>query len=251
MGTVMLKDSVVRDNLTTHAGGGIDSDGIVFSSRSAVSGNVASGEGGSIRSYGTLILVGSTVSGNRSGNYGGGIANHGDLALDNSTVSGNWAANGGGGLSSSGPYYTVSLNSSTVASNTAPAGGGVSNMSSSVMLQDTIIAGNSGGDCDGTLTSAGYNLIGSSAGCTFTPAVGDRVNVDPKLGPLEGMPGWHPLLAGSPAIDAGNPVGCTDHLDQPLWRDQRGFPRFGRCDIGAYEYGWMEVFRIYLPMVRK
>ena len=48
------------------------------------------------------------------------------------------------------------------------------------------------------------------------------------------------LPIGSPAIDAGNPSGCTDGQGQPLKTDQRGKPRpdkedTGGCDIGAYE----------------
>jgi hypothetical protein len=45
------------------------------------------------------------------------------------------------------------------------------------------------------------------------------------------------LLPGSPAVDAGNPAGCTDPSGVLLTTDQRGFPRPSgpRCDIGAYE----------------
>jgi uncharacterized repeat protein (TIGR01451 family) len=45
----------------------------------------------------------------------------------------------------------------------------------------------------------------------------------------------HGLLPGSPAINAGNPTGCTDQNGNLLAHDQRGKPRFGRCDMGAYE----------------
>jgi hypothetical protein len=49
-----------------------------------------------------------------------------------------------------------------------------------------------------------------------------------------------PLLTGSPAIDTGNPSGCTDGRGHLLNTDQRGMPRpdkedTGGCDIGAYE----------------
>jgi hypothetical protein len=46
------------------------------------------------------------------------------------------------------------------------------------------------------------------------------------------------LLAGSPAIDAGDPAGCTDNFGKVLSADQRGTarPQGPRCDIGAYEY---------------
>ncbi len=48
------------------------------------------------------------------------------------------------------------------------------------------------------------------------------------------------LPSGSPAVDAGNPNGCTDNLGHLLKTDQRGQPRpdtedTGGCDIGAYE----------------
>ena len=55
----------------------------------------------------------------------------------------------------------------------------------------------------------------------------------------------HALVAGSPAIDAGNPGGCRDNSGALLQTDQRGFPRnvdgnsdgTARCDIGAVEFG--------------
>ena len=45
--------------------------------------------------------------------------------------------------------------------------------------------------------------------------------------------------AGSVAIDAGNPTGCTDQFGAPLTTDQRGEARpFGTaCDLGAFERG--------------
>ena len=48
------------------------------------------------------------------------------------------------------------------------------------------------------------------------------------------------LLPGSPAIDAGNPSGCTDGHGHLPTTDQRGMPRPDKedsagCDIGAFE----------------
>ena len=79
------------------------------------------------------------------------------------------------------------------------------------LLRNSILAGNTASDCSGPVTSAGYNLIGSTAGCTFTPGAGDQIGVDPKLATLADNGGptqTIALLPGSPAIDAGNPGGC-------------------------------------------
>jgi len=72
---------------------------------------------------------------------------------------------------------------------------------------------------------------------------GDLNNTDPLLGSLQNNGGptqTMALLSGSPAIDAGNPAGCTDGLGHLLKTDQRGMPRpdpedKGGCDMGAYE----------------
>ena len=71
---------------------------------------------------------------------------------------------------------------------------------------------------------------------------GNVVGQDPLLGPLQDNGGptqTQALLADSPAIDAGDPSGCTDDLGAALTTDQRGFPRpvNGLCDMGAFEYG--------------
>jgi hypothetical protein len=85
-------------------------------------------------------------------------------------------------------------------------------------------------------------LIGSTIGGSgFRTDLGDLINIDPQLGPLQdnGGPTWtHALLAGSPAIDAGDPTVVYD----PNEYDQRGAPYARvdvlggqRIDIGAYE----------------
>jgi uncharacterized repeat protein (TIGR01451 family) len=200
-------------------------------------------EGGGILNRGALTLNNSTISHNSAiySSSGGGIYTFAALTLNNCTVSSNTASSGGG-IFAYGGVSIVVLNNSTVSGNTASAnGGGVRLMGHSVTLQNSILAGNtasSAPDCSGIIDSAGYNLVGNTSGCTFTPAVGDLTNIDPQLGPLTGAADasrYHPLLPGSPAIDVGDPAGCTDHLGNPLETDQRGLPRFGRCDIGAYE----------------
>ncbi len=173
--------------------------------------------------------------------YAGGIANGGTLTINNSTISGNGTGGrndtvDGGGIYSGG---TRTINNSTISGNNT---GGILNNGKAATFQNSIVANNGlGGNCRGTLTSNGYNLS-SDKTCNFNNT-GDLNNTDPKLGQLGyygGPTETMPLLSGSPAIDAGNPSGCTDGLGHLLKTDQRGKPRpdkedTGGCDMGAYE----------------
>jgi hypothetical protein len=97
--------------------------------------------------------------------------------------------------------------------------------------------------------------------------MGNITGASPNLGPLQnngGLTFTQALLAGSPAIDAGNPAGCLDQTGLPLTTDPRGFIRpvdgdgnsVSVCDMGAYEdnppgdstpmTNW-----IYLPIIQK
>ncbi len=93
--------------------------------------------------------------------------------------------------------------------------------------------------------SLGYNLISHYAPpCGISGGTQDKLNMAGLTGPLQNNGGptfTNALLPGSPAIDAGNPVTCTDNLGATLHNDQRGYPRPAngtgttRCDIGAFE----------------
>lgn len=195
------------------------------------------GGGGIFHAGGTLTLNNSSVSENviLGGFSGSGIYTNGTIVLNNSTVSSNRGGNGEG-------IYTfvggIALNNSTISGNE---GYGIANQAGIVTLKNSIIAGNGPvGDCfndggyAGTVTSEGFNLIGTNLNCTLTTT--DLVNVDPVLSTFLPMQGYHPLRAGSPAIDAGNPAGCTAQDGTLLTSDQRGVDRVDTCDIGAYEY---------------
>ncbi len=91
----------------------------------------------------------------------------------------------------------------------------------------------------GPVISSGYNLIGSTVGCTGLIAT-DVTGKSPNLSGLADNGGptqTHLPFAGSPAIDGGNPAGCAGLSGATLTVDQRGRSRpFGaRCDIGALE----------------
>ena len=98
------------------------------------------------------------------------------------------------------------------------------------------------GDCSGAINSGGNNILYNTSSCTVN---GSATLVEPMLGPLAYNSGPtlnHALLPGSPAIDAGNPGGCTNNLGGILTTDQRGLTRpvngssAVRCDIGAFEF---------------
>ena len=160
---------------------------------------------------------------------------------------------GVGGLFNEGTPMTIT--NGTVSANTVTCsgigctavGGGLHN-NGIMMLQKTIVAKQLAGPDrvnTGTLTSSGCNLD-SDITCQLTPP-SDKPNVtSPLLGPLQdngGLTQTHALLPGSPAIDGGDPAGCTDNLGAPLTTDPRGFARpqdghgDGRaiCDLGAYD----------------
>ena len=192
-----------------------------------------------------------TVSANRAQtDCCAGIYAVAPVTLNNVTVSGNIADECCSGITAT-PSAPLSVNNVTVTGNTGNAdnagaedGAGLVDTGGGITTSNTISTGNivgtgsSGADCFGTVTSQGYNLIGSTADCTFIPGPGDILAADPKLGPLADNGGPHPTHAlgkGSPAIDAGNPA-IARVEDGPACEstDQRGVPR-KKCDIGAYE----------------
>ena len=265
-GIFTLTNSTVISNTAAFDGGGIYNQGIMTLANSLLDGNTADSYGGAIYNQvgGVLTIATTTISGN-SGGKGGGMINGGTFTIANSTINDNIASCCGGGIENEGTgditnstisgndadsdggivHYgpsKLTVTNSTISNNTANFAGGIRRHSGTLELNSTIIAGNIasiGPDCRGVLTSLGHNLIGTSDGCSFTPASGDLVNVDPKLGPLQDNGGptlTHALLPGSPAIDAGD----DSVLGPPhnLTTDQRGEPRRqgAHVDIGAYEF---------------
>ena len=266
---VTLSKVTIRNGHARFYGGGIYKVGTLQITDSIVTANFAgaircyefcAAWGGGIYNYAgaTMVISKSTIANNLA--YlscsqfrcyvalGGGIANEGQLTVTDSTVTGNTARyvfNGtstgfGGGIYNDNGGIVV-INSSTISGNTAfGSGGGVSN-GSTVYLQNSIVANNSRGNCSGTMTSKGYNLS-SDKSCNFN-GPGDMNHINPMLGALQNNGGptqTQALLPGSPAVDAGNPSGCTDGHGHLLKTDQRGMPRpdpedTGGCDMGAYE----------------
>ncbi|MEW5985891.1 MAG: choice-of-anchor Q domain-containing protein [Chloroflexota bacterium] len=268
-GSMRLQNSFVTDNVVEGqraTGGGAEILGSTFViENSQITGNVARGSaidvgGGGLYLDDSGVISGSTISSNRVEGLANSLGGGGIYApftpvvtIINSTISGNEAlGQKGGGIATSGD---IQFYNSTVTANVAGEGQGGGlyiPFASSSILHNTIVAGNdTGGDCVGTAISAGYNILGDETGCAFTPAAGDQVGtagnpIDPLLGPLQdngGPTATHALLDGSPAIEMGNPAGCTDDQGNLLTSDQRGYTRpvdgdgNGNivCDIGSFE----------------
>jgi hypothetical protein len=236
-------------NGRANLGGGIFNAGTLTVSNTTVSGNIgrgggSAGMGAGIANAGTVTITMSTISGNTvsgpfGAGFGGGLWNIGTAIVTNSTLSGNTATSVGGGIENEG---NLRVNNSTIAANTGKYGGaGIDNYSGTSTLANSVVANNSGGNCYATISSNGYNLSSDST-CNFN-GPGDLNNTNPMLGPLQnngGLTQTMALLPGSPAIDSGNPSGCTDDQGHLLKIDQRGLPRpdtedAGGCDRGAYE----------------
>jgi len=256
--TLTLNNCTVTGNSTIGTdGGGIANEGTLMLLDSAVTNNDAAativegstpdegdyylgGNGGGIENGGTLNISNSTIAGNTAnfGN-GGGVDNNGSMTATNVTIAGNSATEGyDEGSPEFSPYYV------------GGAGGGIHG---SGVLLNTIVAGNSAStdnDVAGSFDQAGTtgnNLIGDlNADATgFTVANHDQFGTDSHpipvtsvLNALGNNGGDTPamaLVAGGPAIDAGNDAVLQAPYN--LTTDQRGDARLSgqHVDIGAYE----------------
>jgi hypothetical protein len=218
--TVTGTSSLTVDKLTLSGGNG--------------AGAISNGNGGGIFvDGGTLALTNSTVSGNSAATGGGGGVYNvaGTMTVTNSTFSGN-SSNAGGAIANIG---TLTLVNATLSANSGgSSGGGIHNVGTA-NSKNSIIAGNTASgspDFSGTLTSQGYNIIGTSTGTTVAgDTTGNQLNVNPLLAPLGyyGGPTYtHPLTSGSTAINPASSNGAPA-------TDQRGAARVGTADIGAFE----------------
>jgi hypothetical protein len=246
-GTLTIEDSTVRDNTAFGNGAG---------------GFEGKASGAGISNNGTLNLIRSTVSGNEAAASGGsgfnvaegaGLANGNagttKVTIDRSTISGNTTAATGPGASRTGGGVTVygsffSIVSSTIAANSAQTGANLAINFAGATVQNTILAQPLGGaNCNGTVTSAGYNLTDAS-GCGLTQPT-DQAGVDPKLSPAGLADNGGPtktiaLLEGSPAIDKGlssageaaDQRGLTRPVEIPGVANAEGGDG---TDIGAFE----------------
>jgi len=260
---------VTGGTISGNSGGGLFAvaaatlNGVVISDNSAGNGLRV---GGNFPTNVFNCLIANNMNFDSGGFGGGGIYNFGSVNVVNTTVSGNSTRGSGGGIVSFNATLTA-LTNVTVTNNRSdsdnsggePAGGMVS--SGSVVLKNTIVAGNFRGPLPSTIpddtqflinSSSSFNLIGTCNDCGLTDGVNNnRVGVtNPLLGALAdngGLTRTHALLPGSPALDSGNNSFITSPpFSGPPFTDQRtaGFARIvdgpdadttDTVDIGAYE----------------
>jgi hypothetical protein len=251
--TVLVDHTLVSGNSSLF-GGGIYNMGRITLTDSIISDNAESG----IVNYLQLTSSGCTISGN---SRGGLQARNGDAQVVNSTFSGNSADQGGGILVQTNAF--LELTSVTITGNAAngtgaaQGGGGLAVVGAGrAILRNTLIAGNVsatvGPDVNGNVLSLGYNLVGAaddSQGWGMRDLTGSSsAPLDPHLGPLQDNGGptpTHALLAGSPAINRGDPALF-------LALDQRGTVRFHMginppVDIGAFDANAIHALRLVAP----
>ncbi|MEO6318013.1 MAG: choice-of-anchor Q domain-containing protein [Acidimicrobiales bacterium] len=261
--SVLIAASTFSGNQATESGGAVflyetESDSLIVDT--TISGNIADGDGGGIAFYyyegadSTLTIERSTISGNTAGERGGGAflqLYNGGVDIVNTTISGNTAGQEGGGIflygDDSAELY-LDVRQTTISGNTASTGGGIFLYYGGASLDGVIIANNiatdgvadlDAGDSEvDPVAAVQFSLIEAPIGeaVDLNDGGGNLLGVDPILGPLAangGLTQTHALLAGSPAINTGDPASAG------LATDQRstGFARIvaGRIDIGAFE----------------
>lgn len=209
--------------------------------------NGANGYGGAIYNAGTNATINCTFfenealggyggdgSGGTTGGtggaggsaWGGGIYSTSQIGLTNCTFDLNAAFAGGGGTG--GPP------SGATGANGTFTGANVVRNNGTFTLKNSIFAGGAsyGGNGNGTFVDAGENISDDSS--ITLNGTGSHSSTNPNLlsalsyygGPTPTLP----ILAGSPAINAADSTAAPKY-------DQRGFPRVGAPDIGAFENG--------------
>jgi hypothetical protein len=266
--TLTLRNTTISNNNSQGGpAGGVSNDaGTATLVLCTISGNSASGVGG-VSNGGTMTLQNCTISGNSGPNFIGGVFNSGTMALQNCTVSGSNGSYAGGVYNSVDGVLTIE--NCTITQNRASVRvGGLDNEGTfGATLHNSIVADNfrGAGDEESDIVAvfplnvtSSHNLIGvavgGGGGLGITNGVnGNQVGVaNPGLGPLAdngGVTRTHALLAGGPAIDAGDNNHVPpdtfdldgDGVSEQLQFDGRGFA-FARIvgavvDIGAFEHG--------------
>ena len=256
--SVRFENMTIRNGNATGNGGGIcNGTGTINVFNCTLQNNHSLSMGGGIYNKGICVVRNSTFSGNKANSCGGAYAGNASVKdeITNSTFFNNSGFSGANG----GAIFFASIDSSdfyvtncTIANNSTGAsggeGGGIFIMGGKLSIKNTILANNqkAGSDNDffqdmTIINDNGYNIVEVSSGYTFS-GTGDltgtdlTLNLSPALGNNSTNNGTQTLklTSGSVAINAGD-ASPNGEVAVPT-KDQRGFNRNRRTDIGAYEY---------------
>jgi hypothetical protein len=259
-GKLTLRNSVVTGNHSIFNGGGIKNDGGSLTiSNSTVSDNTAEQNGGGIFNTvsSTLIVNNSTVSGNTANGVnsitdgtangdGGGIYNAGNMNVTNSTLVRNHSGANAVSASATGLGGGIYAGNFEIINNTIVAGnfrGSIFNFNNDDIFFGTIETANNNLIGDAASNGAGSIINGVNGNIVGNNGVGTidiNTVLDTTLTDNGGLTPTHALVAGSPAINAGNNALAMGANGLPLTTDQRGagFPRIvsATVDIGSFEF---------------
>jgi hypothetical protein len=227
------------DTQSASYGGAVLNLGTLALANNTLFANGAS-SGGAVYNVGTLTVSSCTLEFNFA-LQGGGIGNAGDLTAYNSTFVYNSAVNAGGAIFNDVGGNST-LTSLTISLNSATSGGGLDVAGGTVLLRNSIVAGNynyndsSPQDIAGTVgASSSYNLIGTGGSGGLSDGVNHNLVgvADPGLTTPDFNSALTPVFgftSNSPALGAGDP----SQLSDPLLRlDQHGNLRSNSPNIGA------------------
>ena len=235
-GGLSIVNSTVAGNTATNGGGGIaqrDTTGVAEITASTLSGNNAAFGGAFMNLNATASIVNSTVSGNSTTSLGGGIVNVSDepgneahLLILQSTITQNITGAGGAvhsGTQRGATFAEIKIGNTLVVQQVAG---------------NNVTLFNQANSSGATVTSLGHNLVDGNS--IPLNATGDRTDisgsvVETVLQDNGGSTKTHALLAGSPAIDAGD----SSLVPMNISTDQRGRVRIvgSSVDSGAFEFG--------------
>ncbi|MGI6689095.1 MAG: Ig-like domain-containing protein [Christensenellales bacterium] len=249
----MVTDCTFSGNKAAYNGGGMfNNKSSPTVTKCVFSGNTAQKGGGMFNEYSSNSAVKNcTFSGNTAHHNGGGMCNASNSSptVTNCTFSENTAKDIGGGMHNAG-NSSPTVTNCTLSDNTATlSGGGMSNYSTSPILANTILWGNTapndwGSDIyqnEGTLNLKNC-VVGEYKLDNADENISNLITGDPKLKALNKAGGnpdtaadvyIYKLQAGSSAIDAGL---IGNGVTVPS-KDQRDItrPQGAGVDIGSYE----------------
>ncbi|MGQ0733012.1 MAG: choice-of-anchor Q domain-containing protein [Acidobacteriota bacterium] len=243
-GTLRLRRVTIRGGAAEHGGGVRSAVPTLIVEDSVIRDNMATGTGGGLFLSYPAQITRTTVALNHAGTEGGGIyagvsVPSGLHEISNTTISTNQAGTRGAGLSvatAAGAGSGAVLLHVTLHLNAAPEGASVfTGPAASTTLRNTIVsAGASNCAGAGTIADEGGNLAATPCGSVpVSAALFDSIETlalyHPPITPGPSL--GHGLAASSPAIGLAASAFCPGV-------DQRGIPRpeGGSCDSGAFEF---------------